>query len=356
MTTSNAMASQILQSSASGYAGYAASDLLERNPGLAESLPTEPFSSWKAHLTQRVMELAAALRAGEPEMFAARVRWTKRTFDARGISAEFLAASLQSLRTVLSERLPADASTDACRLIEISLGALSNDSTDTAADALDASKADDRLALRYLQLILEGNISAAIDRILSEQSNGTDITHLYTRVLLPAQREVGRLWHLGELTIAEEHLVTAATARAMTLLADRAPSRTPNGRTMVAAAASGNVHDVGLRAVSDLFQLQGWRSLCLGSDIPLRELPSSLVYFDADLLLLSATLSTHVQPIERSIALIREHCDKPILIMVGGAAFDEIDGLWKKVGADRYSLTIDEAVRIGAESFNLSIN
>jgi len=356
MTQPNAIASEILQVSAAGFAGYAASELLQAHPELTETMPSESFTSWKAHLTQRIMELAAALKAGEPDMFSARVRWTKRTFDARGISDQGLRASLEALQNVLRERLPGDASSDACDLIDGSLAAMNTTADESDSAALDPAASTDRLALQYIQQVLEGNSFDALDKILRLQADGSSIEDIYAEILLPAQREVGRLWHIGELAIAEEHLVTAATERVMTLLTHHAEASPSNGRTMIAAAASGNVHDIGLRAASDLFHLAGWRSLYLGSDIPLRELPTTLVYFDADVLLLGATLSTHVGPIERAIKMIRERCEKDFLIMVGGTAFNEVEGLWKKVGADRYARTIDDAVEISNEFFRNQVN
>ena len=44
------------------------------------------------------------------------------------------------------------------------------------------------------------------------------------------------------------------------------------------------------------------------------------------------------------------------LIMVGGTAFNEVEGLWKKVGADRYARTIDDAVEISNEFFRNQVN
>ena len=45
----------------------AASLLLERSPGLRDRHAPDALASWRSNLTQRVLELAAALAAGVPE-------------------------------------------------------------------------------------------------------------------------------------------------------------------------------------------------------------------------------------------------------------------------------------------------
>jgi methanogenic corrinoid protein MtbC1 len=36
-----------------------------------------------------------------------------------------------------------------------------------------------------------------------------------------------------------------------------------------------------------------------------------------------------------------------VKVIVGGAAFDEADEVWKKVGADGYASRVDQAVTLG---------
>jgi MerR family transcriptional regulator, light-induced transcriptional regulator len=170
---------------------------------------------------------------------------------------------------------------------------------------------------------------------------------VYLQVLMPAQREVGRLWHTGDITIAEEHMVTSTTQRAMAVIAANGAPPEANGRTVVLAAVAGNVHDVGLRALADLYQLGGWRVIFVGSDVPAQELPNLLAFFEVDLLVLGATLGTHVPRVEQAIRSIRERCERPVKVVVGGSAFDEAPELWQRVGADGYGARLDEAVTLG---------
>lgn len=353
-TTGNAFAGDLLERSASGYAGFAASLMAERDPGLRDRQGPGALAAWKSHLTQRVLELAAAVMAGEPRLFTGRVTWSRKAFSARGQADADLHNSIQALRDVLAERLPRPAQGVTLDYLDDALHQLSLAAPPTDDTGLDPKRSPDRLALAYLEKVLEGNAAEAIALVAAAARGELGTRAAYEQVLLPAQREVGRLWHAGELNIAEEHMVTAATQRTMAVLASQAVPRPANGRTVLVAAVSGNVHDVGLRALGDMYQIEGWRSVFVGADVPMQELPGMLAFVEADLLMLGATLGTHVPRVEQAIRSIRERCERPVRVVVGGAAFDEVPGLWQKVGADGYAPTIHDALDVGARLVGLT--
>ena len=214
---------------------------------------------------------------------------------------------------------------------------------------LDAGLREDRLALNYLQTVLAGNVFPAMDTVLDAVSQGLPIRDAYLKVLLPAQQEVGRLWHLNEISISEEHLVSYTTQRVMALLSTRMPRKPDNGLTVIAGSVAGNVHDIGIRAISYLFEFEGWRTIYLGSDIPRQELPATMDSYDADLLLLSVALVTQLPATERAIAEIRSHSQRPVKIMVGGNGLAERPGYWKDMGADGYAADAVEALELASE-------
>ncbi len=349
----NPFAAELLERSASGFAGYAANAMLDRCPDLRERYQPDPFANWKGHITQRILELAAAVNTGEPLVFSSRVMWSRKAFLARGQDESDLHTSLVALREVLSDNLPPPAADDVLSYLDQAIQVLSTANAELEESELDPSRSNDRIALRYLQSVLEGKVAPAIDTLLAAIKDGMSAQEIYLDVLLPAQREIGRLWHLGDVTVAEEHLVTFATQRAMAVVVQSVPHIAHNGKTMVAAAVAGNVHDIGLRAVSDVFQMAGWKTIFLGCDLPMQDLPGTVAFFEADLLVLTATLSTQLPRTRQTIRTVRERCTKDVKILVGGGALDEAPNIWRKLGADAYSSTIDESLRIGNQLVGL---
>ena len=348
MTKPDRFSADLLERSASGYAGFAAALMFERDPAMQEREGSSAPGAWRSHLTQRVLDLAAALSAGEPQLFTGRVLWSRKAFRAQARDEADIRRSIQALRDVLAERLPKPALDGPLACLDAALDVLAAPAEAPDPTELDPKRPTDRLALEYLQKILEGNAAEAVSLVSRVVGDGLSPQALYLQVLLPAQREVGRLWHAGELSVAEEHMVTAVTQRAMAVVINQAAPVSSNGHTVVVAAVSGNVHDIGLRALADMYQLAGWRVIYAGSDVPMLDLPALLSFYEADLLMLGATLATHIPRVEQAIAAIRERCERPVRIVVGGAAFDEAPELWSRIGSDGYAASIDEALALGA--------
>lgn len=345
MSTSTAFAAQILETSASAYAGVAASLLLERQPEVAERYAPLALSVWKAHLHQRILELSAALGAEEPQIFCSHIRWEEESLRARDLDETDLQAGLSCLCEVLAEELPEQARGAATSYLEAALG-IFEEAPQTEA-RLDSANPLERRALQYLEAALEGNAGQAIDLVVGAVgTEGLELRQAY-EVLFLAQREVGKMWHLGELEVAEEHLVTATAERATASLVRLAPRKPSNGKTVIIAAVAGNRHGLAVRVLADFFEIAGWRSICLGTDVPPDDLATSAVYFAADLLALSVALPTQLKTARQTIQAVRSLPGRNIKLMIGGGAFANAPELWQKLGADGFIQGVDEAVDLG---------
>jgi methanogenic corrinoid protein MtbC1 len=339
MSSNGQFAAQILETSAAGYAGLTASLLIERNPGIEQRYEPEGFSAWKGQLQQWLLDLSAALSAGEPKLFEARMVWTRDAFAARQSTVEDLQAALAALREILEERLPGDSATLALPIIDRALEAVAEPSAGEAG----AGAKPGKQALSYLETILEGKPREAVELLLQNVDGGMPVTQAYLDILIPAQQEAGRLWHAGALRIAEEHLISTTTRRAMTLLCERGRSSEQIGKTAVLGCVAGNVHDIGINALSDFFEMAGWHTINLGPDVLAGEFVRTAQLFDADIVLLSAVLDPHLKAIQQTVAGIRGLEDSKLKIIVGGPAFLSAPELWRKLGADGYAAGIDDA-------------
>jgi methanogenic corrinoid protein MtbC1 len=203
-----------------------------------------------------------------------------------------------------------------------------------------------RLAAGYMLALLEGERRRAIALVTDAVRQGeVDVAGALLDVCLPAQRELGRMWHMNEITIAEEHFVTSTTMMLRGQLLALAPEPESCGRTVVTAALEDDAHDLGVSVVGDLFELDGWRVVSLGALVPVDDLVWSAETFTADLVVLAATLAAHRRAVTRAVeTLRREH---PVPVLVGGRAFHEDPSLWKRTGADGHAATAREAVPLG---------
>jgi len=349
MSEPTELASELIHASGAAYASRATEDLLQRNPDVGARFGGRAFAAWKAEIARRFGELANALSFGEPALFAAQAEWAVQCFHARKVPPEDLRASFEAMREALAESLPAEANAAVKPYFDAAEQALAKPASEIKP--LAPTSPTNRLALEYILALLEGDAQRAHKVVLDAIDNGLPVPDAYLKVVVPALNEMGFMWHAGEINVAEEHFVSASSERLLTRLLDRAPRAPAKQLTVLGAAVAGNSHAIGPRIVADFFEMAGWRVVYLGANMPPEDIAQGAIAFEADVLVLSATLTTHLDPLKMTIATVRaavadsQNESKPRII-VGGRALAQTPDLWKALGADAYSADPEDAVKI----------
>ncbi len=336
MDQQNQLAATVLETGAAGLGSAATLKLLENEPGAGSAFGKEAWTLWKTHFGDQALELAAALRAGQSELFTSRVRWHRSAFAAREVPETWLLSALRALREVVEDELPPQSAGTAISWLDEAISDFDSAPEEEPQSMLDAAVPAHRIAARYVEAVLAGNARAAMKLVLDAVASGLlDTRSACLDVLVPAQQEFGLRWHLGKLGIAEEHLGTATTQRLLTLLTAAAERPAINGKTVVVAGVAGDPHDMGVRLLGDFLDLAGWQSICLGGDLPAEEIARAAGVFDTDLLVLSATLGRHVDRVKETIDALRAQESGDVKVLVGGHAFVNSPDLWK-IGGCRW--------------------
>jgi methanogenic corrinoid protein MtbC1 len=198
----------------------------------------------------------------------------------------------------------------------------------------------------YLEALLAADRPGAHRIVTEALDNGLSIRDLYISVLQPAQYEVGRLWLLNKVSVAEEHFCTAATQAIMSELYPQIISTRRIGKTMVAACIGAELHEIGVRMVADFFEMAGWDTYYLGAGVGHEQVVSAIQTHTPHLVALSATMSYHVPAVREIISVIRTNLSNRVPpIMVGGLPFNSNTNLWRDVGADLWARNATEAVQ-----------
>ncbi len=188
----------------------------------------------------------------------------------------------------------------------------------------------------YLAALRAGDRRQALAVVEDARAAGLGLPALYQEVFQPALREIGRLWQENEFTVAEEHLATAVTQIAMgRLYSDFCTAASRNGRTILAACAETERHEVGLRMICDLLELEGWDATYLGATVPPDSLVAMVVRDRPDVLALSVSIAPHLPQLRSLIAAVRAASgDACPYVLVGGRPFLDDPTLAQRVGAD----------------------
>jgi methanogenic corrinoid protein MtbC1 len=343
----------ILDQNTSALAGATIEEMATQSKEGKEATEDD-FRWWHAFLESRVNDLAAAIDVGQPRLFVSQVRWCRAGMQARDVSGKIIQAALTALRQVIQTELGTKADEIAKSYLDAAINDFDKNVT-LPETTLDVSTPRGRLTAEYVLALLEGRRLEAMSKVRNAVDDGLSVKDACIQVLIPAVREIGRMWHMNEVSIAEEHFASDTTQSLIAQLQVMAPKAVSNGKTILAASVAGNRHDMGIRIVSNLFEINGWRVICLGGDMPGMDVAQAVVDFDADMLLLSATLHTQLRAVERTIALVRAQSNQhPIKILVGGLGFDLAPELVRPFGADGHACTIDEAIELGRTWFPLN--
>ncbi len=320
-------------------------------PDLAERYGERGRAHCRQDAEYHLSYLADAIASSSPTLFADYVAWARVMLEARGIPAGDLAANLEILREVLAGDLPAAQAAAAGAYVAAGLSALGAPGESAAADPDPAEEASgweplDDLFRRYLEALLDGRRQTASRLIQDAVEEGAGVRDIYLHVFQRTQHEIGRLWQTNRISVAQEHLCTAATQLIMSQLYPYIFSTAKNGRVLVGACVAGDLHEIGVRMVSDFFEMEGWDTFYLGASTPTADLVRTLEERRADVLAISATMPFHVRAVTGLIAAARARLGERLKILAGGYPFNVDPDLWRRIGADGSARDAAEAIAL----------
>jgi corrinoid protein of di/trimethylamine methyltransferase len=184
-----------------------------------------------------------------------------------------------------------------------------------------------------------------VKKLIKDGFNATEVINALTEVL----KEVGQKFENGELFLV--HLVTAgdiakrATSEVLEpLLKTASGERKVMGKIVIGTVA-GDIHDIGKSIVATMLFSAGFEVIDIGKDVPVEEFVSKARETKADIVAMSALLTTTL-PAQRDVinALKKAGLRARVKVLVGGAP---ATAKWaEEIGADGYGEDPMEAVRV----------
>jgi methanogenic corrinoid protein MtbC1 len=138
------------------------------------------------------------------------------------------------------------------------------------------------------------------------------------RLVVPLQREIGQRWHRGDLSVAQEHVVThVVRARLLELL--KMPVQT-GPKHVVFACFPNEEHDVGLLSVALRFHLAGVRVTWLGPKTPIADVVQAVLTLFPDAVALSAVHDFGRAAFATELRALTAALPSACKVLMGGAA------------------------------------
>jgi MerR family transcriptional regulator, light-induced transcriptional regulator len=135
----------------------------------------------------------------------------------------------------------------------------------------------------------------------------------------PLFRQVGELWHAGELRPAQEHLASTGVRKVLDWLARSSRLRGDRPR-LVLGTPAGERHEMGALLAAAAAESEGWDVVYLGPDLPADDIAFAAIRTGARAVALSAVYAPDTDALEAELRELRERLPPQVLLLVGGAA------------------------------------
>jgi corrinoid protein of di/trimethylamine methyltransferase len=198
------------------------------------------------------------------------------------------------------------------------------------------------------EAIVSGDRAAAAALAGEAVRAGADLLEVIQQGYVPGIQRVGELWEQGEYFLPE--LITSAEAMkaAMAVLEPELNRKNIGARMsgkVVIGTVEGDIHDIGKNLVASMLQAGGFEVFDLGADVKLERFIEQAETVGANMICLSALLTTTMVNQKRLIGLLR---DKGLRgkykVLVGGAPASR---KWaEEIGADGYAENAVAAVKL----------
>ncbi len=220
--------------------------------------------------------------------------------------------------------------------------------TGTASDTAVHTDADSDTGIAsnaVYRAVLQGEKDSIVTAAQEELDRGTQPQQVIDQYLIPAINEVGELFNQQRYFLPQ--LIASANAM-KTAIEYLEPKIQRTGQeteaaVIVIATVEGDIHDIGKNLVALMLRNYGCQVIDLGKDVPAETIVDTAMREGAQLIGLSALMTTTMMRMKEVVELAREkhYAGK---IIIGGAAITP--GFAEEIGADGYSKDAADCVKV----------
>lgn len=180
-----------------------------------------------------------------------------------------------------------------------------------------------RIGQDLFRMLSDGDLQSLI-RIYDKYTNLFGMIQFYDNLLKPILYDIGQQWAEGKLDVATEH-VCINTANALIKMIDERrlvrAYKHPNKGTIFICTPNGEQHNLACSIIESVLLTKGYKVYNASPSLPSDSVLSSLKNIFADAILISITLTDHIQTTRNLIRKIRTQFPS-LPIFVGGIAIN----------------------------------
>ena len=191
--------------------------------------------------------------------------------------------------------------------------------------------------------IVEGKVEDSAAGVEQGLNSGIEVDDILKKSLLSAMDLVGERFGEGEIFIPQVIWSAKAMQAGMDLLRPHfSESQQKKSATIIIGTAQGDIHDIGKNLVGMMLEGAGFEVVDLGVDIKPKQFVEKAVEEKADIIAVSALLTTTMMSMAEVVSLKNEKALPSLKVIIGGAPLSL--GFCKEIGADAYGVDAMDAV------------
>ena len=199
------------------------------------------------------------------------------------------------------------------------------------------------------EMVVGGKFNDIEEEVQRAVDSGTDLNRLINDALISAMDIVGKRFADGDIYVPEM-LVSAKTMKqGLDIIKPLLTSGEAEHRgTIVMGTVKGDLHDIGKNLVIMMMEGAGFRIVDMGVDVKIEDIIDTVKKEEADVLGLSALLTTTMPEMQKVIVALDEAgLRNQLKVIVGGAPIDQ--RFADEIGADGFGADAVEAVQLARE-------
>lgn len=193
--------------------------------------------------------------------------------------------------------------------------------------------------------VLNGSMKNILDEVKAGLAAGMEPGVIVSEELIPAINEVGDLFEQQKYFLPQLIASAETMKKAIEYLEPMLSSGDETGPkvTIVIATVEGDIHDIGKNLVALMLKNYGFRVVDLGKDVPKETIVQAAIDENADIIALSALMTTTMMRMKDVVELVREK-NVDAKVIIGGAVITQ--SYADEIGAEGYSKDAADAVRL----------
>ena len=194
------------------------------------------------------------------------------------------------------------------------------------------------------ELVIDGEDEEIVDKIKEAIDAGVSVGDIVNNGLIEAMNVIGPMMASGELFVPEVLIAAKAMQAGLKVLAPslKAEGVEPIGKAVI-GTVKGDLHDIGKNLVAMMLESSGFTVINIGIDQSPQAFVDAIVENNAQIVGLSALLTTTMPAMRDTVALIKEK-GLDVKVAVGGAPVNK--EFADTIGADGYSEDATGAVAL----------